>query len=101
MQRNLCIELPEEDLEEHEKGQDLVGHLNQSLYGTRDAAANFQKEVNGFTKKIGFQVGKYNPCTYYNRNQDRADIQFATKEVCRGMCHPTKGDVIRLRRLVL
>ena len=25
--------------------------------------------------------------------QDRIDIQYATKEVCRGMCDPTKGDV--------
>ena len=31
--------------------------------------------------------------------QDRADIQFATKEVCRGMCRPTKGDLKKLRRL--
>ena len=31
--------------------------------------------------------------------QDRPDIQYATKEVCRGMCTPTKGDLKRLRRL--
>ena len=31
--------------------------------------------------------------------QDRPDIQFATKEICRGMCTPTKGDVRKLRRL--
>ena len=31
--------------------------------------------------------------------QDRIDIQYATKEVCRGMCNPTKGDLKKLRRL--
>ena len=59
MQRNLCIELPEEELCDHERGQDLVGHLHQSLYGTRDAAANFQKEVTKVMMTAGFQRGKY------------------------------------------
>ena len=39
--RTICIELPEED-----KGfgeEDMVGLLGKSLYGTRDAALNFQK----------------------------------------------------------
>lgn len=31
--------------------------------------------------------------------QDRPDIQYATKEICRGMCSPTRGDLRRLRRL--
>ena len=45
MQRSMCAELPLEDLQEREKGMDLVGYLSQGLYGTRDAAANFQKEI--------------------------------------------------------
>ena len=31
---------------------------------------------------------------------DRPDVQFAAKEVSRGMANPTQGDVIRLKRLV-
>jgi hypothetical protein len=58
--------LPEEELEEHERGKDLVGHLKQSLYGTRDAAANFQKEVTKVMIAIGFKAGRYNPCTYHH-----------------------------------
>ena len=65
MQRDLCIELPDEDLSEVDKRKDMVGYLNQSLYGTRDAAANFQKEVKKFMESIGFSTGRYNPCTYY------------------------------------
>ena len=59
--RNLCIELPAEDLSPGDRKRDLVGYLVQSLYGTRDAAANFQKEVTKTMRKIGFEVGKYNP----------------------------------------
>ena len=33
-----------------EREKDLVGKLVMSLYGTRDAAANFQKEVSKFEK---------------------------------------------------
>ena len=36
-------------------------------------------------------------CNYLG--QDRPDIQFAAKEVCRGMARPTKGDWRKLMRL--
>ena len=39
MRRDICVELPAEAGE----GEDMVGHLIMSLYGTRDAAANFQE----------------------------------------------------------
>ena len=64
MTRCLCIELPEEDKLEGE--EDMVGLLNMSLYGTRDAAANFQKLVKEFMLENGFQVGKFNPCTFWH-----------------------------------
>ena len=32
-------------------------------------------------------------------SMDRADIQFATKEVCRGMARPKKGDKKKMKRL--
>ena len=37
------IELPAEDLEDAELNEDLVGYLHKSLYGTRDAATNWQE----------------------------------------------------------
>ena len=45
VKREICIVLPEEDLTNEEKVGDLVGLLRMSLYGARDAAANFQNEV--------------------------------------------------------
>ena len=43
--RMVCIELPKEDMTEEDIREDRVGVLNMSLYGTRDAAVNFQSEV--------------------------------------------------------
>ena len=65
--RPLCVELPDEAREEEE--EDCVALLKKSLYGTRDAAANFQAEVTKFMRGIGFEVGKYNVCTYYHRSR--------------------------------
>ncbi len=70
MKRDLCVELPDEvKLELAEDGEDYVGLLRMSLYGTRDAAANFQTEVRSFMAKIGFVVGRYNVCTYYHKER--------------------------------
>ena len=38
--RNICVELPDEARTEEDIAQDTVGHLQMSLYGTRDAAQN-------------------------------------------------------------
>ena len=60
--RNICVELPEEELQ----GEDCVGLLLQSLYGTRDASANFQEEIRKVLCRSGFARGRYNPSTYYH-----------------------------------
>ena len=60
MERTIATELPDEDKAE---GQDMVGILEKSLYWTRDAALNFQKEVRKFMQSQGFVVGKYNSST--------------------------------------
>ena len=36
------------------------------MYGTRDAAANFQKEVKRFMETQGFKVSRYCPCTFWH-----------------------------------
>ena len=62
--RDICVELPEEALTEGETTQDTVGKLLASLYGTRDASANWQEEVAKCMAEWGFITGKYNPCMY-------------------------------------
>ena len=41
-----------------------------SLYGTRDAAMNWQDEVAKEMRKLGFERGRYNPCLYYHRQRN-------------------------------
>ena len=66
VKRKVCIEIPAEDLNDGDVGKDLVGLLNMSLYGTRDAAKNWQEEVAVTMKAWGFVQGVYNPCLYYH-----------------------------------
>ena len=40
------------------------------MYGTRDAVANFQDEVNLFLKTLGFTVGRYSTCTFWHAERD-------------------------------
>ena len=41
--RNVCIEIPKEDLTEADMRHGKVGHLRMTLYGTRDAAMHWQE----------------------------------------------------------
>ena len=58
--------LPPEALEEHEQGMGKVGILQMSLYGTRDAAVNFQREVTKLMVRLGFNQAKYNASLFYH-----------------------------------
>ena len=41
--RLVYVKLPDEALEPHERGGHVVGRLNYSLYGTSDAAQNWEE----------------------------------------------------------
>ena len=62
MQGDMCVELLAEAKEEG--GGDMVAYLQQSLYGTIHAAANFQMQVRKVMGRMGCQVGRYNVNTY-------------------------------------
>ena len=64
--RRVCVELPGEDKTESDRHRDVVGKLNMSLYGTRDAARNWQDEVARSMKRWGFIRGVYNPCLFHH-----------------------------------
>ena len=55
--------MSQEYLEEGESNENMIGLLEMSLYGSRDAASNFQDEVKAFMSMLGFRVGRYNVCT--------------------------------------
>ena len=41
-----------------------------SLYGTRDAAANFQLEVKRLMESVVFRQSKYSPSMYFNKERN-------------------------------
>ena len=64
MRRKVVVELPSEAYDAEDEGEDLVGVLEMSLYGTRDAAANFQNEVAKLMKVLGYTQAVYNASLY-------------------------------------
>lgn len=44
----------------------LVGKLRFALYGTREAAAAWQKEVSKHLAQLGFKKGAFNPCLFHH-----------------------------------
>ena len=83
-QRNVCVELPPEALASGETARDTVGYLQKSLYGTRDAAMNWQEEVAVQMLKWKFVRGKYNPCLYHHRDSGLIVLVHGDDFVCVG-----------------
>ena len=59
--RDVFIDLPAEDYEEG-----MCGKLNKAMYGTRDAAQNWEHWYIEFIESIGFERGRSSPCIFYH-----------------------------------
>ena len=64
--RELYVEVPKED-PNWQPG--LLGRLRLSLYGTRDAAANWQKCVADHLACLGYRQGTSNPCVFWHQGR--------------------------------
>ena len=58
--RRVFVRLPEED---HEEG--MCGLLVKAMYGTRDAARNWEHEYIEFMANIGFVKSRATPCMFF------------------------------------
>ena len=67
VQRKVYIRPPLEDMLPGE--EDMVGELQLSLYGTRDAAQNWMKEYSMHLKSIGFEQGRASPCNFVHKSR--------------------------------
>ena len=61
--RRLFVELPPEDA--RHGVEDLCGELVMSLYGTRDAAFNWEESYSRFLMELGIKRGKASPCHFF------------------------------------
>ena len=69
-QRPVYVVLPDEALEPDERGGHVVGRLNYSLYGTRDAAQNWEVAYTQFLVSLGFKRGLSSPCIFVHPSRD-------------------------------
>ena len=65
--REIYVELP---AEAKKPGEDVVGRLLKSLYGTRDAPLNWELQIQKVMLALGFKQGKSNPCICYHAGRD-------------------------------
>ena len=57
--RTVYVKLPAED---QAKGEEhMCGRLIKAMYGTRDAAQNWQKKCAEIAREMGFSVGRVSP----------------------------------------
>ena len=79
VQRDLYIQIPEEDWEPGDEFR--CAKLRVSLYGTRDAAHNWDTEMGKFMDGCKFVRGKASPCVYANAS-DNADAVIHGDDIC-------------------
>lgn len=77
--RDVFIRLPDED---PEKMEGLCGKLRQSMYGTRDAAQNFDRKSEDAMESMGFEVGLYNPCLYWHPVKKARVVRHGDDFIC-------------------
>ena len=63
--RKVFIQLPDEDYEEG-----MCGELIKAMYGTRDAAQNWEIEYGQFMEEMNFMRGKSSPCVFNNKERE-------------------------------
>ena len=80
--RSLFIELPTED-EEAKEGE--VGRLNVCLYGTRDAAREWQTTLSKHPEGIGFKRGVGHPAVFYHPDREINTLVHGDDYVSSGM----------------
>ena len=59
--RSVYVNLPDEDSK-----PGCCARLNVSMYGTRDAANNWEEKYASHLVKCGFVQGKYSPCVFFH-----------------------------------
>ena len=74
--RPIYVEVPDEDRDPNDG--DVVGELQLSLYGTRDAAVNWTNAYTKFLVDAGFIQGRGSPCNFHHKT--------------RGICLTVHGD---------
>ena len=77
--RDINIELPPEDAE-----PGIVGKLEKSLYGTRDAALNWAEAYMKVLIAMDYKKGLSSPCIFHHEGWDLSTLCTATTSSPKG-----------------
>ena len=91
-QQPLYVKLPPED--PMAKDPETCGKLLKSLYGTRDAGANWHAAYSSFLLSLGFEQGAANPCHFICRDWGIKGLAHGDDFLYSG----TKDSLANLRR---
>ncbi len=80
--REIYVELCEEDREPGD--EEMCGILNYSMYGTRDAAQNWQIEFTRTLLQMGFNQGKSSPCVFHHPQRNLRTFVHGDDDVTAG-----------------
>ena len=80
--RNVYIELPSEDPMSEERH--MVGKLDKAMYGTRDAPAAWQAELEKTLVELGFRPVVSTPCLYFHPTLDIRVVGHVDDLMCVG-----------------
>ena len=81
--RDVYVQLPDEDKAAGEEG--MCGKLNYSMYGTRDAAQNWQEEFSQQLVSNGFTRGVASPCVFHHESRGIRTLVHGDDYVIVGM----------------
>jgi hypothetical protein len=70
VEEEIYIELPEGYKERGPNGEEMVGKLNKSLYGIKQAARNWNKAIHEWFISNGFKASDADPCLYVRHGSD-------------------------------
>ena len=88
VKREVYVEIPSED--KSEEDGDVVGRLKASLYGTRDAAANWAEEYTKVLCSNGFVQGKATPCAFVHLERGIRTLVHGDDFLASGDCEELK-----------
>ena len=77
----MAIELPPE---EQVEGEDLIGELSKSLYGTRKAARNWEKKWQRVVIDSGFVTGTWSPAIVCCRERELCGFVYGDDFIITG-----------------
>ena len=91
-QTPVLVKLPAEDSSGEDKGK--IGLLKKSMYGTRDAASNWERDLQGHPENWRHQLGRSSRSLFHNQKKKTLGLTHGDDFVVTG----SKGSLFELKK---